>query len=389
MIIPLAERLNDVADYYFARKLEEIRQMEAQGHKIISFGIGSPDLAPSERTIDKLIHSSQQPNHHGYQPYKGIPALREKIAQWYGNEYKVELHPGTEILPLMGSKEGILHISMAFLNPGDEVLVPNPGYPTYTSLTKLVGATIRYYDLKEKNGWYPDWEALEKTDLSRVKMLWVNYPHMPTGTPAKRAEFEKIVAFGQKHKILICHDNPYSLVLNSESPLSLLSIPGAKDVAVEFNSLSKSFNMAGWRIGMMVGKKEYVDAALRVKSNIDSGMFLPLQHAAIEALDNPALWHSERNDIYRKRRNLIYTMLEDMGCTFSKDQTGLFVWAKAPEGVTDVEQYIDDLLYKAHVFLTPGHIFGSNGQGYIRASLCVPEAKIKEGHQRVLNYLGK
>lgn len=389
MIISLADRLNNVADYYFARKLEEIRQMELQGHKIISFGIGSPDLAPSEGTIDKLVESATNASHHGYQPYKGIPALREKIAEWYAREYGVTLNPATEVLPLAGSKEGILHLSMAFLNPGDEVLVPNPGYPTYTSLSNLVGAKIRYYDLKESTGWYPDLNALASTDLSKVKMLWINYPHMPTGTPADIKKFEQIIQFAHTHKILICHDNPYSLVLNTDKPVSLLALDGAKDVAVELNSLSKSFNMAGWRIGMLLGKKEYIDAALRVKSNIDSGMFLPLQHAAIKALDNSANWHSERNNIYLKRRNLIYAILDDMGCTYSKDQTGLFVWAKAPAQYPDVEKFIDDLLYKAHVFFTPGIIFGSNGDGYIRASLCVSEEKIKEGHQRVRAFLGK
>jgi LL-diaminopimelate aminotransferase len=385
MIIPKAERLNSVKEYYFVRKLEEIAKLNKEGKNVINFGIGSPDLAPSGATIDSLLEAASLPSGHGYQPYRGIPELREKIAEWYKNTYTVNLDPNKEILPLMGSKEGILHISMAFLNPGDEVLAPNPGYPTYTSLTTLIGAKVRYYDLKESNGWYPDFEELGKQDLSKVKLMWLNYPHMPTGTEVKAEVLKEAVAFAKANNILLCYDNPYSLVLNKKPPLSLLSIEGAMDVAIELNSLSKSHNMAGWRIGMMLGKEEYLNAALTIKSNIDSGMFQGLQKAAIAALNNPEKWHEERNEIYEERRNWIYKILDHLGFEYSTDQVGMFVWAKPKDNkkYADLPGFVDTVLNSKYIFFTPGMIFGSNGEGYIRLSLCVPLEKIKEAYQRL------
>jgi len=385
MIIPKANRLESVGEYYFVRKLEEIAKLNKEGKNVINFGIGSPDLAPSKETIDALTETALKPNTHGYQPYRGIPELREKIGAWYKRTYNVDLDSNKEILPLMGSKEGILHISMAFLNPGDEVLVPNPGYPTYSSLTNLIGGKIRYYDLKEENGWYPDLKGLNDEDLSKVKIMWLNYPHMPTGTEVKKEVLEGLVEFAKQKKILLCYDNPYSLVLNKKAPLSLLSIPDAMDVAVEFNSLSKSHNMAGWRIGMMLGKEEYLNAALVIKSNIDSGMFLGLQQAAIKALDNSDEWHRKRNEIYNERREWIFKILDLLQFEYKRDQVGLFVWAKPKDAtkVPNVATYVDELLYKAYVFITPGEIFGSNGSKFLRMSLCVPIEKIKEAYERL------
>jgi LL-diaminopimelate aminotransferase len=390
MIIQKAERLNSVREYYFVRKLEEIASLNKEGKNVINFGIGSPDLAPSQETTIALSQAAAQPGVHGYQPYRGIPELREKIAGFYFNTYKVKLDPNKEVLPLMGSKEGILHLSMAFLNPGDEALVPNPGYPTYTSLTTLIGAKVRYYDLKEESGWYPDIDALKKEDLSKVKIMWLNYPHMPTGTEVKKEVLEQLVKFAAEKKILLCYDNPYSLVLNKKAPLSLLAIDGAKDVAVELNSLSKSHNMAGWRIGMMLGKEEYLNAALTVKSNIDSGMFLGLQKAALKALENPEEWHVERNRVYGERREWIYKIFDLLGFEYSKDQVGLFVWGKPKnkEAIPDIAKFVDEILYSAYVFFTPGEIFGSNGKGFLRASLCVPVEKIKEAYERLKQLKG-
>lgn len=385
MIIKKAERLNTVKEYYFVRKLEEIAQLNKEGKNVINFGIGSPDLAPSPSTIETLIQTSSQTNVHGYQPYRGIPELREKIAEWYQLTYGVNLDPHKEILPLMGSKEGILHVSLAFLNPGDEVLAPNPGYPTYTSLSTLLGARVRYYDLKESTGWYPDFDALEKEDLSKVKIMWLNYPHMPTGTEVKVPVLERAVKFANDHQILLCYDNPYSLVLNKNKPVSLLAIDGAKEVSIELNSLSKSHNMAGWRIGMMLGKEEYLNAALSIKSNIDSGMFNGLQRSAISALGNSEDWHHERNGIYEERRKWVYKILDLLGFEYSKDQVGMFVWAKPKDSsiITDIPEFIDKILHEKYVFFTPGKIFGSNGEGYLRLSLCVPLEKIKEAFERL------
>jgi len=385
MVIQTAERLNKVEEYYFAKKLEEIRLLNVAGKNIINFGIGNPDMHPSDATIEALKKSAETVGNHGYQSYRGVVELREAIAQFYENTYGVDLNPGTEILPLMGSKEGILHLSMAFLNPGDGVLVPNPGYPTYTSNANLTGAAINYYDLTFENDWQPDFEKLEATpNLDKVKIMWLNYPHMPTGAQAQTKTLEKLVAFAHQHKILLAYDNPYSLVLNKTKPISLLSIDGAKEVAVELNSLSKSFNMAGWRIGMLVGKADYLNAALRVKSNIDSGMFLPVQHAAIEALRNSTEWHNDRNAIYAKRRDIVFKIFDLLGFTYDENQVGMFVWAKAPENETDVPSISDKILYEANVFITPGFIFGSNGNRFLRASLCVPYEKMEEAYERIV-----
>ena len=385
MIIAKAERLTNVKEYYFVRKLEEIARLNKEGKNVINFGIGSPDLAPSPSSIEALVNTASHSNSHGYQPYRGIPELREKIAEWYRKAYDVDLNPATEILPLMGSKEGILHISMAFLNPGDEVLAPNPGYPSYTSLSTLIGAKVRYYDLKEANDWYPDFDNLDNEDLSKVKIMWLNYPHMPTGTEVKRSILERAVHFAKKHSILLCYDNPYSLVLNENPPISLLSVDGAKEVAIELNSLSKSHNMARWRIGMMLGGESYLNAALTIKSNIDSGMFLGLQKAAIQALDNSDQWHIERNKIYAERREWTCKILDLLGFTYSTDQVGMFVWAKPkdPTAIPDIPAFVDTILHTKYVFFTPGMIFGSNGEGYLRLSLCVPLEKIKEAYVRL------
>jgi len=385
MIIPVANRLNNVSEYYFVKKLEEIAKLNKEGKNVISFGIGSPDLMPSEEALTALTETAHKPNAHGYQPGRGIPELREAMAAFYKRTYNVELNPASEVLPLMGSKEGILHLSLAFLNPGDEALVPNPGYPAYSSLTKMIGADIRYYELKEENGWYPDFNALRKEDLSKVKIMWLNYPHMPTGTAPKKEVFEEAVAFAKEKNILLCHDNPYSLVLPHKKPMSLLSIPGASEIAVELNSMSKSHNMPGWRIGMMMGKAEYLAAAMTVKSNIDSGMFLGLQQAAIKALNNSDEWHAKRNAIYEERREWIYKILDLLGFEYSKEQVGLFIWAKpkANNPIPDIAAYIDKILYKAFVFFTPGEIFGSNGKKFLRLSLCVPAEKMKEAYERL------
>lgn len=385
MIIPKANRLTNVSEYYFVKKLEEIAKLNKEGKQVISFGIGSPDLAPTEEAIRALSETASKSTVHGYQPYRGIPELREAMAGFYKNTYGVALNPSTEVLPLMGSKEGILHLSLAYLNPGDEALVPNPGYPSYASLTTLIGAKVRYYDLKEENNWYPDLETLRHEDLSNVKLMWVNYPHMPTGTPPSRKIFEDLIAFAKEKNILLCHDNPYSLVLPQHEPISILSLPGASEVAVELNSMSKSHNMAGWRIGMMMGKQEYLSAALTVKSNIDSGMFLGLQHAAIKALNSSAAWHAKRNEVYNERRAWVYKILDLLEFEYSKEQVGLFVWAKPkdPNGIPDIPAFVDELLYKAYVFFTPGEIFGSNGKKFLRLSLCVPAEKMKEAYERL------
>lgn len=383
MAIKGADRLNLVEDYYFVKKLEEIKALNDQGKKVINLGIGSPDMAPSDQTVKALVNSAMQPNAHGYQNYRGLPELRKKIAEFYLKTYSVTLEPNTEILPLLGSKEGILHISMAFLNPGDGALIPDPGYPTYTSLTKLTGGRVVTYDLSEENGWYPDLKQIEKNGIEGVKIMWLNYPHMPTGTRADKNKLQEIVNWARKHHILLCHDNPYSQVLNDEKPLSLLSLDGAHEVVVELNSFSKSFNMAGWRVGMMVGKAEYLAAALRIKSNIDSGMFQGIQQAAIAALDNTEEWHSLRNEEYANRRKYVYQILDYLGASYNKEQTGMFIWAKASDKLKDVEVLIENLLYKANVFITPGGIFGKNGKKYIRISLCATQANFSEAYQRI------
>lgn len=385
MIIHPSDRLEHIREYYFAGKLRELRSRMAAGEDIINLGIGNPDLMPSEETIKSLIKHAVEPDNHGYQPYKGIPRLRQGFSLWYHNTYGVELDPETEILPLMGSKEGIMHISMAFLNPGDEVLIPNPGYPTYVSNTRLAGGIPVFYELNDANGWMPDFDALRAKDLSKVKIMWVNYPHMPTGTAGTKELFEKLVAFGKEQKILICHDNPYSLVLNPE-PKSILAAEGAKEVVVELNSLSKSHNMAGWRVGMVAGRQDYIETILRVKSNMDSGMFLPLQEAAATALANSYEWHDERNQEFSVRRKIIEKLLDALGCFYRKDQVGMFVWAKIPAGEESGEAFSDKILNSCSVFLTPGFIFGSQGDQYIRASLCMPRNRLQEALTRILEF---
>jgi LL-diaminopimelate aminotransferase len=385
MIIQKAERLNEVKEYYFVKKLEEIARLNREGRNVINFGIGSPDLTPSEESIQALITTAERTDTHGYQPYRGIPEFREKLSAYYKSTYGVDLNPASEVLPLSGSKEGILHLSLAFLNPGDEVLVPDPGYPSYSSLTRLVGGIVRTYDLTEQNNWYPDFKSLAKQDLSKVKLMWVNYAHMPTGTAVTKNILNELVAFAHNKNILICYDNPYSLVLNKERALSILSMENAKEVAVELNSFSKSHNMAGWRIGMMLGKEEYLNAALAVKSNIDSGMFLGIQRAAIAALDNSEAWHRERNKIYAERRMWVYKILDLLNFQYSKEQVGLFIWAKPidSDAIPDIAAFTDKLLYQSYIFFTPGEIFGKNGKGFLRVSLCMPVEKIQEAYTRI------
>jgi len=383
MKVKPAHRTGNVQEYYFSQKLAQIDKMRREGSDIINLGIGSPDQPPSENTIASLITEAKKSTSHGYQSYTGIPALRKAFADWYKKYFNVELNPDNEILPLMGSKEGIMHISMAFVNPGDEVLVPDPGYPTYSSVTYLVGGIVRKYDLEEKRGWIPDLKALEQSDLSKVKLMWVNYPHMPSGTKGSIALFEKLVAFSQKHGILLCNDNPYSFILNKEY-ISLLSVDGARETALELNSLSKSQNMAGWRIGMVAGHSEYIKNILKVKSNMDSGMFLPMQMAAVEALNNPDSWYDTVNSVYKKRRKIVEEIMEILNCRYDKTQIGLFVWGRIPENINNCEMYIEEILNKSHVFITPGFIFGRNGERYIRISLCANENRLTEAKSRLL-----
>jgi LL-diaminopimelate aminotransferase len=380
-MITTAKRLDTVEEYYFSSKLREVRQLQSEGKSIINMGIGSPDLSPSKAVIEAVAAAIQEENGHGYQSYQGLPELRKGMADFYQNQFGVELNPNNEILPLMGSKEGIMHISLAFLNEGDHVLIPNPGYPTYTSVTNLVGAVPVYYDLKEANAWEPDFEALEKLELEKVKIMWLGYPHMPTGARGSLALFEKLVAFAKKHNILLINDNPYSFVLN-DNPMSLLQVEGAKEVALELNSLSKTFNMAGWRVGMVLGNPEIIDAVLKVKSNMDSGMFYGIQKGAVAALNCDKSWFEDQNKIYRRRRELTEKLAEKLGCEVYKEGVGLFVWAKLPEGIESSEKFIDEILYEKHIFITPGTIFGSNGEGYIRFSLCVKEEKVQEAIDR-------
>ncbi len=381
-MIKTANRIANVEEYYFSRKLAEVRSLDSPELRVINLGIGSPDQAPSPATIDALTISARNPANHGYQNYKGIPALRNGIAGFYDRVYGVTVDPETMILPLMGSKEGIMHIAMAFVNEGDEVLIPDPGYPTYSSVATLVGAKLRPYTLREDRNWGIDVDALRKSDLSKVKIMWVNFPHMPTGRTASRAELKELVDLAREHRFLIVNDNPYSLILNDE-PLSILSVEGADEVALELNSLSKSHNMAGWRIGWVAGKKEYIDAVLKVKSNMDSGMFLGLQHAAVEALKNGPAWFTELNNVYAARKKVATRLLNVLGCTYAEKQSGLFVWAKAPDAIADVEKWIDEILYGTKVFITPGFIFGETGRRYIRISLCCTVEMLDEALKRI------
>lgn len=378
-----AQRLASVTEYYFSRKLKEVAQLNAQGKDIISLAIGSPDQPPSDATIDTLCREARRPDAHGYQPTCGIPQLREAMAHFYKRWYDVDLDPRTEIQPLIGSKEGILHVTLAFVNPGERVLVPNPGYPTYTSLSRLLGCEVCYYDLLPEQQWQPDLEALEQMDLTGVRLLWCNYPHMPTGAAAQRATYERLVDFGRRHGIVIVNDNPYSFILGKER-LSILQVPGAKDVCIEFNSLSKSHNMPGWRVGMIATNAQFIQWILRVKSNIDSGTFRPLQLAAARALENSNEWHAAANvDVYARRRHLAEEIMQTLGCSFDPNQVGMFLWGRIPDHYPDAEALTERILHEARVFLTPGFIFGSNGQRYVRISLCANEARMAEALHRI------
>ncbi len=377
-----ANRLNTVSEYYFSQKLKEVTAMNAAGKNIISLGIGSPDLPPSTATIETLCIEAKKHDVHGYQSYIGIPELRNAFAHWYKQWYAVDLNPNTEIQPLIGSKEGILHITLAFVNPGESVLVPNPGYPTYSSASRLCEANLINYDLDENNHWQPDFEALEQMDLSDVKLMWVNYPNMPTGANASMELFEKLVAFGKKHQIVIVNDNPYSFILNPEK-LSIFNVAGAKDICIELNSMSKSHNMAGWRMAMLAANEQFVSWILKVKSNVDSGMFKPMMLAAVQALKNPQEWHDAINAVYAKRRAIAYRIMDALQCTYDESQVGMFVWGKIPEGYKDSRALADKVLYDAHVFLTPGFIFGGKGNNYIRLSLCAQEDLMEEALLRI------
>ncbi len=379
-----SKRLEGIGEYYFSQKLREIEELNKAGKNIINLGIGSPDLPPHPEVIKTLQEESARTNVHAYQSYKGSAILRKAISDWYKKWYRVELDPDSEVLPLIGSKEGIMHICMTYLDKGDAVLVPNPGYPTYRSAVKLAGGKCVEYKLREKNNYHPDFAKLSKGKLKKVKLMFVNYPQMPTGQLSTTGLFEKLVAFGKKHNILIVHDNPYSFILN-EQPESLLSVDGAKDCVIELNSLSKSHNMAGWRVGMLCASKERIEEVLRFKSNMDSGMFLPAQLAAAKALSLGKEWHDEVNNVYRKRREKVFELLQLLNCQFSKEQVGMFVWARIPESYKDGYVLSDEVLYESNVFITPGSIFGSAGDKYIRVSLCAPVEKFEEAIQRIKN----
>ena len=379
-----ADRLSNVSEYYFSRKLKEVARMNAEGKDVISLAIGSPDMPPSEATIDVLCREARKADTHGYQPTIGTPELRQAMAGFYKRWYNVELDPATEIQPLIGSKEGILHVTLAFVNPGDSVLVPNPGYPTYTALSKLLGANIINYDLSAQNGWQPDFEALESMDLSNVKLMWTNYPNMPTGANARRETYEKLVEFARRHNIVIVNDNPYSLILNRDERLSILQVPGAKDCCIEFNSMSKSHNMPGWRVGMLATNAEFIKWIIKVKSNIDSGTFRPLQLAAAQAYQNSDEWHHQANiETYARRRELAEDIMTQIGCEFDPNQVGMFLWGRIPENYSDAEELTERVLHKARVFITPGFIFGTNGKRYVRISLCAKEETIKTALERI------
>ena len=384
-----AERLASVNEYYFSRKGKEVARLNAQGMDIISLAIGSPDMPPSPQTVETLCREAMKPTSHGYQPTVGIPELRQAMAAFYDRWYGVTLDPTGEIQPLIGSKEGILHITLAFVNPGDEVLVPNPGYPTYTSPSTLLGAKVRYYDLKPENGWQPDFEAIERMDLSRVKLLWTNYPHMPTGAPARRHTYEQLVGLARRHGLVVVNDNPYSFILNKGEKLSILQVPGAKDCCIELNSMSKSHNMPGWRVGMLATNATFVGWILKVKSNIDSGTFRAMQLAAAEAYANDDQWHAQANvATYARRRKLAEQIMDALGCVYDQDQVGMFLWGRIPETYADVEQLTERVLHEARVFITPGFIFGSGGSRYVRISLCAKDEKMEEALERIRKVFG-
>ncbi|WP_282162575.1 pyridoxal phosphate-dependent aminotransferase [Ulvibacterium marinum] len=380
-MIQTAERLKTVEEYYFSKKLREVRQLVAEGRPIINMGIGSPDLDPSPEVVNTLQNVLGEFGAHQYQSYQGLPELREAMADFYQSKFGVSLDGLNEILPLMGSKEGIMHISLAFLNTGDKVLIPDPGYPTYTSVTKLVGAVPVKYDLTEANEWLPDLKALESQDLSKVKLMWISYPNMPTGATITHEKMLELVAFAKENRILLVNDNPYSFVLN-EHPTSILQVEGAKEVALELNSLSKTFNMAGWRVGMVMGSERHINAVLKIKSNMDSGMFYGIQQGAVTALQSGDEWFKKLDAVYASRRQLMFDLVDKLNCTYDKNAAGMFVWAKLPEGSKSSEEFIDEVLYDNGVFIAPGTIFGSNGEGYIRFSLCVKEDKVKEAIDR-------
>lgn len=378
-----AARVDEIKEYYFARRQREVARLNAEGHDIVSLGIGGPDRPPHPDVIETLCEYARRPDTHAYQISTGIPRLRENFARWYRRYYGVELNPATEILPLIGSKEGVMHVSLTFLNPGDGVLVPNPGYPTYTSASRIAGAEIYPYDLREENGWEPDFDALEKLPLEKIKVMWVNYPHMPTGTPANRRLFEKIIDFGRRHNILIVHDNPYSFILNNGEHLSILQVDGAKDVAIEFNSLSKSHNMSGWRIGMVAGSEEFIGWIRKIKSNVDSGQFRPVMEAAACGLLLDDDWYEDVNREYRERRKIAEEIMTELGCSFDPNQVGLFLWGRIPDSEKNGEAVADRLLYEYGIFIAPGFIFGSNGDRYIRISICATKENLQKALARI------
>ncbi len=386
MIIQEANRLSFIKEYYFSKKLREIRQMIEAGKPVLNLGIGNPDMAPSESTVEALKSSASNPNNHGYQPYKGLPALSEAICGFYKKTYDVELDPAIEILPLIGSKEGINHISQAFLNEGDVVLVPNPGYPSYSSATRLAGGNPVNYSLDESNNWAPKWDELTPELLDQAKIWWINYPNMPTGAAGNKEIFEKAITLAKKHNILLVNDNPYSLILNNGQPLSIHQLEGSKEVALELNSLSKSHNMAGWRLGFLSGHQDYINSVLKVKSNIDSGMFKPLQEASIEAMNNSDAWHQERNDEYANRRAFAYEIMDLLNCVYDTECVGMFIWGKIPDNYNTVEDLTEKLLHEANVFITPGFIFGEKGERYIRISLCSQPQNLKEAITRIKQF---
>ena len=382
-----ADRLSVVTEYYFSRKLKEVAKLNAEGKDIISLAIGSPDMPPSKGTIDKLCETARQDDAHGYQPTMGTPELRQAMSDFYKRWYGVCLDPQTEIQPLIGSKEGILHVTLAFVNPGDKVLVPNPGYPTYTSLSKILGAEVVNYNLREGNGWQPDFDELESMDLTGVRLMWTNYPNMPTGAPAQMETYRKLVSFARRHSIVVVNDNPYSFILN-ENPVSLLQVKGAKDCCIEFNSMSKSHNMPGWRVGMCATNPTFIQWILKIKSNIDSGTFRGIQLAAAEAYNNSDEWHRQANiNTYRQRRKLAEQIMQQLGCTFDENQVGMFLWGRIPDKYANAEELTEKVLHEARVFITPGFIFGSNGERYIRISLCAKDMKIKEALERIKNIM--
>ncbi len=384
-MIEIADRFKTVKEYYFSTKLQEIARMREEGMYVLNLGIGSPDLPPSKSTINTLVEASHHPGNHAYQAYRSSNELRNAMASFYKEIYNVSLNSKTEVLPLLGSKEGIMYISLAFLNPGDEVLVPNPGYPAYSAISNIIGAKVTHYDLQENEGWLPDFKALEKTDLSKVKLMWVNYPNMPTGAQGSRELFRKLVNFAKRNRILVINDNPYSLVLN-DAPQSILEIENSKEYVLELNSLSKSFNMSGWRVGMVLGKEKYINAVLQAKSNVDSGMFLPVQKAASEALMLPKQWHNERNNIYAKRKEVAIELINQLNCSLSPNQVGMFLWAKIPSTYRIARDLVDKLLEESQVFITPGEVFGSNGDRFIRVSLASPEEDFKLAIDRIIKW---